>query len=169
MFLGLCMYYDWDFFWDSSHALSSDWNPLVESSEALERGSILGSQQQGVNMTYNPLKQHIHTDLITHYTGISLHLQTTTLHVRSSHEEFHALLWGSDLLSNGCGPLLPMHWNSSCHKNVWIKLVRANEISISLVYSSLTANTVRPCTSIISSVNRIQTANLDLSQGQKEL
>lgn len=39
-------------------------------------------------MKYNPLKQHVHTDLITHYTGIDLHIQMTALHVRGRHEEF---------------------------------------------------------------------------------
>lgn len=75
---------------ETSHAVSIDWNPLVESSEALEREYPWESTAGKLNMKYNPVKKHIHTDVITYYTRICLHIQSM-FHVRGRHEEFSTL------------------------------------------------------------------------------
>lgn len=55
---------------EPSHAVSSDWNPLVKSSEALKREYPWESTEEKFNMKYNPFKKHIHTDVTTHYTNL---------------------------------------------------------------------------------------------------
>lgn len=97
-----------------SHAVSSDWNPLVESSEALEKGSILGSQQQE-NSTWS----------ITHLNSTSIQIwlhitQASPYTFKRQHSTWEVdvrnfalwsnkfTLFGEVNLTYGCGPLLPV-------------------------------------------------------------
>lgn len=59
-----------------SPVVSSDWNALAQRLEKPRRkGVFLGVDGRRAKVKYKLLKQYIHTDLITLYTGICLHIQ----------------------------------------------------------------------------------------------
>ena len=128
---------------ETSHALSCERNPLVESSEVLDKGSILGSQQQEnstwriTHLNSTSIQMLLHITKVSPYTFKRQH-STWEVDIRN-----FALLFGAVNLNLWLWSTLPSKnvlecdWNSSFHTYIWIKLVKIDEATVAYVCSSL--------------------------------
>lgn len=129
MIFGLHIYSDWGLLPRKAKGAEPCWVKQLESISLVKpwrKGVSLGVK---LKMKYNPLTQLIHTDLLSHHTGITSHLQTMKLHVRDSDMRNFTFwsdkftLFGDVNLWLRCALASKnVHWNSTVfHKNVSIK------------------------------------------------